>query len=227
MGRRAGYIRKRRTKWLPLALTLLWLVMNSGQSDAQRCADTVHIKGYYVVKLLRSELVNPRITKKDSRTTVAKFNVDVNREESFIPQDSITDKRTLAYRLNHFYDVTRQVFISCERLSVRDIDDKDCLDSTLTANKDTCLFPFLPSNVLYETTNKNSGDVFEIYYMDAYWAKIKVKKGSVKADLIPGRIAQMCISPNVSEFDLYCFIRCDNLRLAPPIKAQNIRIWKQ
>ena len=91
---------------------------------------------------------------------------------------------------------------------------------------DTCSFPLLKSKVLYQTTNRNSGDVFEIYYIDAFWAKVKIKNGSQEADIIPSKIAQRCINPSATEFNLYYFVRYDKVNVNPKIKDPYIKVWK-
>src|SRR5690606_19466277 len=110
--------------------------------------------------------------------------------------------------LNHFFDDTKQVFISCEKFGIKYFITKECLSEVENKN-DSCSFPELKSKVLYQTTDLNTGDVFEIYYIDAYWAKVKVKKDSPEAEIVPSKIAQRCISPSVNEFDLYCFVSSD------------------
>lgn len=192
------------------------------QLDAQNCIDTVHIKGYYVLMRSANE-IKPKITRQGNTTTLEQP-IDVHYDPSFIPCDSITKKHPLSYWLNHFFDDTKQVFVSCEKFGIKHFVTKGCLPEVENKN-DTCIFPALRSKVLYQTTNFNTGDVFEIYYIDAYWAKIKVKKDSPEADIIPSKIAQRCISPSVSEFDLYYFIRYDKVNLSPPIKDTYIKIW--
>jgi hypothetical protein len=81
--------------------------------------------------------------------------------------------------------------------------------------------------VLYQTTNLKAGDVFEIYYIDAYWAKIRIKKDSPEADIIPSKIAQRCINSRLTEFDLYYFIRYNKLNMSPQIKDAYIKVWKR
>jgi len=192
--------------------------------NAQNCIDTVHIKGYYVIMRIASEIGDKIIRKKNK--IIIEQRVDVHREASFIPEDSIFGSRTLAYRINHFFDNTNQVFISCERFSAKYFVDKKCFEK-LKLDKDTCLFPSLKSNIFYQTTNINTGDVFKICYLDAYWAKVKVKKESVESSMIPSRIAQVCISPDVTEFDLYCFIRGNEVQMNPPIDDPDIGIWEK
>lgn len=193
------------------------------QSDAQSCIDTVHIKGYYVIKRKANE-ITPTITRKGNTTTLEQP-IDVHYDHSFIPCDSITKKYPISYWLNHFFDDTKLVFISCEKFSIKNFVTKECLP-VLENKNETCSFPVLKSTVFYQTTNLNSGDVFEIYYIDAFWAKVKIKKDSPEADIIPSKIAQRCISPSVTEFDLYYFIRYDKLNTKPPIKDVYIKVWK-
>lgn len=121
---------------------------------------------------------------------------------------------------------TRQVFISCEKFSAKDFLEEKCRQE-LKNNHDTCMFPLLKSKALYQTTNLNTGDVFEIYYLDAYWAKVKVKTGSLEADLVPSKIAQRSINPNIKMFNLYCFVKYDSVQMAPKIQDPCIKIWKK
>ena len=132
----------------------------------------------------------------------------------------------MSYWLNHFFDSTKQVFVSCERIGIKYLLPKECLSQVENKN-DTCLFPVLKSKVLYQTTNLNTGEVFEIYYLDAYWAKVKIKKGTIQETMIPSRIAETAISPSVKEFDLYYFVGYDKLDAAPKIKDPNIKVWKK
>lgn len=191
--------------------------------NAQSCIDTVHVKGYYVVKKKADEL-KPKVSRKGN-TTTRDQPIDVHYDPSFIPCDSITNEFPLSYWLNHFFDDTKQVFISCEKFSIKNFVTKECLP-VLENKNDTCGFPVLKSKVLYQTTNLNTGDVFEIYYLDAFWAKVKIKKDSPEADIIPSKIAQRCISPSVTEFDLYYFIRYDKVNTSPPMKDTYIKVWK-
>jgi hypothetical protein len=196
----------------------------SVQLNAQNCIDTVHIKGYYVIKRLADE-IGPKITRSGNVTTVEN-NIDTHDDPSFIPSDSINKNHLLSYWLNHFFHDTRQVFISCEKFSAKDFLEKSCLQK-LNKDVDTCQFPFFQTGVFYKTTNLNTGDVFEIYFIDAYWTKIKIRKGSLEADMIPGKIAQRCISPEAKEFSLYCFIKCNGVQKRPLIKDPHIIIWKR
>ncbi len=207
-----------------LFISLAICLFASLQLDAQSCIDSVHVKGYYVVKRKANE-IKPKIIRKGNTTTLEQP-IDVHYDASFIPCDSIDKKRPLSYWLNHFFDDTKQVFISCEKFGIRYFVKEECLQQVNNKN-DTCGFPILKSNVLYQTTNLNTGDVFEIYYIDAFWAKIRIKKDSQEADIIPSKIAQRCISPSVAEFDLYYFIRYDKVNISPPIKDNYIKVWKQ
>lgn len=191
------------------------------QLSAQHCIDTVHVKGYYVIKKKANE-ISPQKNEKGDKVKIEQP-IDVHYDPSFVPCDSITQKRPLSYWLNHFFDDTKQVFISCEKFGIKYFVGKECL-SMINNQTDTCDFPTLRSKVLYETTNLNTGDVFEIYYIDAYWAKIKIKRNSPEVDIIPSKIAQRCISPSVSEFDLYCFIGYEKINMSPKIKDKYIRI---
>lgn len=208
-------------KKLFLLLTVYLII--SLQLHAQNCIDTVHIKGYYVIKKIASEL-NPQITKKRD-VTIIENRVDLHRTPSFILCDSINKKHPLSYWLNHFFDDTKQVFISCEAIGIKYL-VADC-PSINRLKKDTCLFPSLKSNTLYKTTNLNTGDVFTIYYLDAYWAKVKIKKGTIQETMIPSRIAETAISPDIKEFDLYYFVRCDSVQANPQIKDPYIKVCKK
>jgi hypothetical protein len=190
---------------------------------AQYCIDTVHIRGYYVIKKKANE-IQPKLIKEKGSTTL-QIPIDIHHDPSFIPCDSINKNRPLSYWLNHFFDDTKQVFISCEKFSVEYFVSKDCLVKG-KKNNDTCNFPKLASKTLYQTTNLNTGDVFEIYYLDAYWAKVKIKKDGQEVDMIPSIIAQRSISPSIDEFDLLCFIKADKVDINPKIKDPHIRIWK-
>ena len=203
-------------------LSIAYLIA-SLQLDAQNCIDTVHIKGYYVIKKIASEL-SPQINKNKDVTTLEQ-RVDIHRTPSFIPCDSISKKYPLSYWLNHFFDDTKQVFISCEEIGLKYLVHNCPAFDTL--KKDTCLFHSLKSKVLYQTTKLNTGDVFEIYYLDAYWIKTKINKESVEASMIPSRIVQTAISSDIKEFDLYYFIRFEDLQLNPKIKDPNIKEWKK
>lgn len=213
-------------KQLIMLLELCLILIFSLKLDAQNCIDTVHVKGYYIVKRIASE-IGPQITKKNN-STLYEYNIDSHYDPSFVPCDSISINYPLSYWLNHFFDETKQVFISCERFNARYFISKTCLQSLVNNknNRDTCLFPSLISNVLYKTTNVNSQDVFEIYYLDAYWARIKVKTGSVEADWIPSRIAEIALSSGIKELNLYCFIRCDSLQMNLKIKDPHVHVWK-
>lgn len=204
-------------------IILLTVYFISLQLDAQNCIDTVHIKGYYIIKKVASELT-PNISHKGNVTTIEN-NIDIHQTPSFVPCDSISKKHPLSYWLNHFFDDTKQVFISCEAIELKYL-VADC-PSINTLKKDTCLFPFLKSNTLYKTTNLNTGDVFTIYYLDAYWAKVKIKKGTIQETMIPSRIAETAISPDIKEFDLYYFMRCDSVQVNPQIKDPYIKVWKK
>ena len=205
-----------------ITLLAVYLIA-SLQLDAQNCIDTVHIKGYYVIKKIASELT-PVINKNKNVTTIEQ-RVDIHRTASFIPCDSISKKYPLSYWLNHFFNDTKQVFISCESIDLKYL-VTNCSEVD-TSKKEKCLFPSLKANELYKTTDMNTGDVFEIYYIDAYWAKVKINKESVEASMVPSRIAETAISPDVKEFDLYYFVRYDNLQINPKIKDPNIKVWKK
>jgi len=207
-----------------LIIFLTLSLITSLQVDAQSCIDTVHIKGYYIIKKKANEIDAQAIRKKD--VTILEHPVDVHYDPSFVPCDSITKKHPLSYWLNHFFDDTKQVFISCEKFGIRYFITKECLPE-VEDNNNSCSFPELKTKLLYQTTDLNTGDVFEIYYIDAYWAKVKVKKDSPEADIIPSKIAQRCISPSVNEFDLYCFVSYDKVEMKPKIKDPHIKIWKR
>lgn len=192
--------------------------------NAQNCIDTVHIKGYFVVQKVASEL-SPDIHRNGNVTVIAN-RIDVHQNPSFIPCDSINNKHPLSYWLNHFFDSTRQVFISCERIALKYMLSNDCL-SQVDNKSDSCRFPVLQSKILYQTTNLNTGEVFEIYYLDAYWAKIKIKKGTIQETMIPSRIAETAIEAGIKEYDLYYFVSYDMINTAPKINDSNIRVWKR
>ena len=206
----------------PIICMIVYLI-TSLQLGAQNCIDTINIKGYYVVKRIASELA-PEINK-NKNVTVVEQRIDIHRSASFIPCDSISKKHPLSYWLNHFFDNTKQVFISCEAVGLKYL-VHDCPDVTKYV-KDTCMFPASKPSVLYETTDLNTGDVFEIYYLDAHWAKVKIKKGTVEETMIPSRIAETSINPDVKEFDLYYFISNDKLDINPKIKDPHIKVWKK
>lgn len=210
-------------KMRQLILFVMFSLVALQQLSAQSCIDTVHVQGYYIIKRQANE-IQPKITR-EGNTTILEQPIDVHYDPSFVPCDSISKERPLSYWLNHFFDDTKQVFISCRRFSVKDFVPKECL-SELKSSNDTCNFPVLKTKTLYQTTNLNTGDVFEIYYLDAYWTKVKVKKDSPEADMIPSKIAQRCISPSVSEFDLYSFIKADKVNKNPQIKDKYIKEWK-
>ena len=218
------FTRKQRIKMNQLILCLTMSLATSFQLNAQNCVDTVHIKDYYVINRIANE-IGPKITGSGNVTTVEN-NIDTHDDPSFIPSDSINKNHPLSYWLNHFFHDTRQVFISCEKFSAKDFLQKSCLQK-LNKDVDTCQFPFFQTDVFYKTTNLNTGDIFEIYFIDAYRTKIKIRKGSLEADMIPGKIAQRCISPEAKEFSLYCFIKCNSVQEHPLIKDPHIMIWKR
>lgn len=199
------------------------LLIAASKLDAQNCMDTVHIKGYYVIQKIASEL-SPEIKRKGNKVTMSQ-RIDTHSSTSFIPCDSINKKHPLSYWLNHFWDTTTKVFISCEAIRLKYL-VRDCPIAN-SQQTDTCLFPVLQSKSLYQTTNENTGEVFEIYYLDAYWGKIKIKKGTMQETMVPSRIAEVCISPSVKGFDLYYFIRCSSYKVHPKIKDPHIRVWKK
>jgi len=215
---------KKRIKMKQLLIFLTAYLIASLQLDAQSCIDTVHVKGYYIIMKNANE-IGPKITRKKNKTIIER-RIDSHYDPSFIPSDSISKKHPLSYWLNHFFGETSQVFISCEKFTIKDFVEKKCSEK-LKSNNYPCLFPSLKSNVLYKSTNLNTGDVFEIYYLDACWAKVKIKKESVESSIIPSRIAQRCISPNVTEFDLYCFIRSNEVQMNPQIQDPYITIWRK
>jgi hypothetical protein len=223
MVQQVQFILKKEIKMKQSITFLIAFLIASLQLAAQNCIDTAHIKGYYVVKKIASELT-PEIKKKEN-VTVIEQRIDVHRTASFIPCDSITKKHPLSYWLNHFFDNTKQVFISCEKIGIKYL-IQDCSDVSKYV-KDTCMFPALKSKVLYKTTNFNTGDVFEIYYLDAHWAKVKIKKGTTAETMIPSRIAETSINPDIKEFDLYYFINDDKVDMAPKIKDSYIKVWKK
>lgn len=223
MVQRAGFTLKKGIKMKQLIFFIGMCLITSHQLNAQSCIDTVHIQGYYVINRQANE-VQLKITRKGNKT-ILEQPIDVHYDPSFVPCDSISKARPLSYRLNHFFDDTKQVFISCSRFSAKYFIPKECLSGLKNGN-DTCSFPVLKSKTLYQTTNLNTGNVFEIYYLDAHWAKVKVKRDSPEADMIPSKIAQRSISPNVNEFDLYCFIKADKVDENPQIKDTCIKVWK-
>jgi hypothetical protein len=214
--------KKIRMKQLLVLYAILFL-MAPLHLNAQNCVDTVHIKGYYVIKQKADEL-KPKITRKGNTTTLEQF-IDVHYDPSFIPCDSITKEFPLSYWLNHFFDDTKQVFISCEKFGIENFVSKECLP-VLENKIDICRFPVLKSKTLYQTTNLNNADVYEIYYIDAFWARVKIKKDSPEADIIPSNIAQRCISPSVIEFDLYYFVGYEKVNTSPLIRDSCIKVWK-
>lgn len=223
MVQQVGFTPKKRIKMKQLIFFIVVYLITSQELKAQSCIDTVHIQGYYVIKRQANE-IQPKVTRKGNKT-ILENPIDVHYDPSFVPCDSISKERPLSYWLNHFFDDTKQVFISCEKFSIKHFVSNECLSELKNIN-DTCNFPVLKSKTLYHTTNLNTGDVFEIYYMDAYWAKMKIKKDGQEADMIPSKIAQRSISPSLTEFDLYYFIRYDKVNGSPPIKDTYIKVWK-
>src|SRR5438874_1177149 len=55
----------------------------------------------------------------------------------------------------------------------------------------------------------------------------KNKNGTVEETMIPSRIAETSINPDVKEFDLYYFISNDKLDINPKIKDPHIKVWKK
>lgn len=202
---------------------ILWaiLVLSALQQlKAQNCIDTVHVKGYYIIKRRVNE-IKP-VIRRHGNNVIQEQAIDLNYEPSFIPSDSISEKRNFSYWFNHFLDDTQQVFISCEKCSIKHLLQQQCLPDSISNNR--CSFPVLKSNRLYYTTNINTGDVFEVYYLDAYWAKIKILKNSPQADIVPGKIAQRCISLDAATFDLYYFIKADKVEQCPAIKDRHLNM---
>lgn len=202
-------------------IIIILLLTASQQLIAQNCIDTVRVKGFYIVKKRASEQ-NPTVTRNGEVTTI-ETNIDTHVDPSFVPCDSISKQKPLSYWLNHFFDDATQVFVSCKQFRVKSFVSKECIQE----KSDICLFPALKPSNFYQTTNLNTGDIFEIYYLDAYWGRIKVKTGSLEADMIPSKIAQRSISPNLTAFDLYYFIRSNKIDMKPKIKDSNITIWKK
>jgi hypothetical protein len=193
----------------------------SSQLDAQSCIDTIQVKGYYIIQRSESE-VNPVIKRNKHQTTI-EHPLDLYSAASFIPCDSISRKYPMSYWLNNFYKSTSRVFISCERIDLKYL--VESCKQIESNNVEKCSFPVLKSSQLYRTANANTGDVFEIYYMEAMWAKTKVNKESVEASMIPSRISQVAISPQLKTFDLYYFVKCETLKLHPKITDRNVKVW--
>ena len=162
----------------------------------------------------------PKVIQKNKTTKVIEQNIDVHHTATFIPLDSVNKHHSLAYRLNHIWDDTRQVFISCEKIDLKYLTSCPNID---TSKKEKCLFPTLKTSKLYQTTNSNSSEVYEIYCIDAYWAKVKIETDGVGASLIPSRIAQTSVT--VKEFDLHYFLRGSSTTFKP-LKEPNIKVWK-
>jgi hypothetical protein len=224
MEQQGDFIQKKKNRMK--RLIALWFVYLIGmlQLDAQNCIDTVHIKGYYVVKKIGSELT--RVLNSNKNVTIVEQRMDIHRDASFIPCDSISKKYPLSFWLNHFFHDTKQVFVSCETINLKYlVTNCPAFDTGKKENK--CLFPNLKANQLYRTTDMNTGDVFEIYYIDAYWAKVQINKESIEASMIPSRIAQTAISSDGKAFDLYYFVTYDDLQTSPNFKDANIKIWKK
>lgn len=224
MEQQERYTLKKRIKMKQIFIlfTIAYLTV-SLHLNAQNCIDTVNVKGYYVIMRKATEIKSHMIRKENN--TILELPIDNHNNRSFIPCDSITKNQPLSYWLNHFFDNTKQVFISCEKVAIKYFITKECL--TDLKNNDTCSFPILKTRALYKTTDFNSGDVFEIYYIDAYWAKIKIKKGTIEETMIPSRIAETSISPDVSEYDLYYFIRYNKMKISPQIRDSHIKGWRK
>lgn len=72
-----------------------------GRTEGQSCIDTVHIKGYFIVKQKATEIDR----KMEINGDVQKVNqpIDARYDPSFIPCDSISRQRPLSYWLNIFF----------------------------------------------------------------------------------------------------------------------------
>jgi hypothetical protein len=187
---------------------------------AQNCIDSIRIKGYYVVIRLKNEIGRAKPMQKNKTTKVLEQRIDVHYTASVIPFDSINKKHDLAYLLNHLWNNTTQVFTSCEKVDLKYF--SSCLDP---AEKRNCSFPILKTDRLYYITNLNSAEVYEIYFIDAYWARIKMQTNSIEASMIPSRVAQTSIT--ATEFTLYYFVSSKNIKLNPSIKDSHVKLWKK
>lgn len=210
---------KMKGKFVFWSLFLFMPIISIGQFHV----DTLRIKGYYLVCKLKQEQNYPRMTRINDSTTRIEFLSDVHREESFIPLDSISYYKSLSYWLHHFFDSTDNVFVSCSEC------DAECLmpKQFRGVNKvlDTCIFPMLKSTMLYETTDINDAEVFNIYYIDADWARIPVNKDSVESSNVPGKIAERCIKSNVQWYNVYYCIKYYNFEDYPIISDDCIQVW--
>jgi hypothetical protein len=205
-------------------LLLVFFLAAASKLEAQKCIDTVRIKGYYIVMRLKNEITSPNVEQKDTGTKILQLRIDEHYETSFIPLDSIKKQHDLTYWLNHFWINTKQVFVSCEKVNLKHLVSNCLLNDTVTSG--ICLFPDLKSDTLYET-NLNTGEVFEIYYLDACWARIKIKKGTIAETMIPSRIAEISIDPSLKEFDLYYFLRIYNHNVGSSIKQDGIAVLRK
>jgi len=216
-------LKKKKIKMKYLILLLGLFTFCQMESIAQGCVDTVRIRGYFVGSRETNEM-GPR-TKRNGDTIRIEMPVDTHYDETFIPIDSISKKFPLSYWLDHFYHQTKEVFISCKKFRASEFISGECL-ANLGNPDDSCRFPSLHSERLYETS-KQTGTVYSIYYLDAVWGRIKMTKGTPKADLVPGAIAQTSISPHEKQFLLYVFIRAKSLQVNPKINDPHVTIWKK
>jgi hypothetical protein len=213
----------RRNKIKYIFVILLFFFLNQ-YCHSQKCIDTLNIKGYYIIKRMKSDHQhsNKVINKKNVKTVYV--NIDTHQDELFIPLDSINNDFNLSYRLNNFFNSERQIFMSCQRVYLKNLLSKECL-SALYIDTKNCIFPELKPQFYYTTTDSLSNSFFEIYYFDAFWAKIKIKKGSFQAHLVPNRQVQKMDFTKSNYFDLFYFLKNESPILDKQINEKNIIRW--
>lgn len=215
------YTQKRKNKMKLLLLAIAVFVINSSPTWAQQCIDTVRIKGYFIVIRLKNEVDKFEVTQKTTSEKVIHQRIDVHSFSTFIPFDSIYEEKTLGYRLKHLWDDTKQVFISCEKVDLKYLTYCTVIDTA----KSACSFPDFKADLFYYNTDINGSEMYEVYFIDACWAKLKVKKGSIQHIRIPSRIAETSITEK--EFDLYYFLKSIKVDYNPVVKDPKISIWKK
>jgi len=191
------------------------------QLSAQQCIDTVHIKGYYVQRFLKKDL--ELITYSDG-TIVRPDPEGAQSEESYIPLDSISGNRPLSFWLNNFYYDTRTVYIKCATcLSV--FKNYDCM-GLLKYVPNSYTFPHPESEKFYRVPDLDTVHAYTISYLDAYWAKNPIERGTEKYNgLYFFKTVNQWIKPEVKKFYVLGFMRAVVIEKNAKFEEPSIVTW--
>ena len=203
-------------KWpfLGAALVLLQSACHGqGTTSGSRthpCPDILRIKGYYVISFRLSDV--QYLTRKDRPGSAGGTLLDMATVEAFIPQDSVTARRTLTANMAGLHACGHNMVYQLP--GSNDFIGYYCPGAKAVNN----IREYLPQRFRLEdlwVSTGTSGEVYKLYYLDALWTRFQINNNAPERRLAVNMVSSHCTT---GPGDTFTVISCLDILSSAPFR---------